>query len=65
MIGHARNVQGQHKDGSVFPILLAVKQVRHDNLVLFHGFMKRLEVFCSRPCGKLATLTNHRTRTHF
>jgi len=50
MIGHARNVQGRHKNGTVFPLLLAVKQVRLGELVLFHGFMKKLEV-CASDMG--------------
>lgn len=44
MVGHARNVQGLHKDGSTFNLLLAVKLVRYNDAILFHGFMKKLEV---------------------
>jgi len=43
MISHARIVQARMKSGETFNIILAVKLVRHEGQILFHGFMKKLE----------------------
>lgn len=40
IIGIGREVSGQRKDGSVFPLHLAVSELKHENEVLFTGILR-------------------------
>src|SRR5688572_2061690 len=43
IIGMSRLVEGQHKDGSIFPIRLAVSEVQMGSTKMFIGMIDRVE----------------------
>jgi PAS domain S-box-containing protein len=45
ILGESREVRGQRKDGSIFPMSLAVSELRQDGVVIFTGIVRDITRF--------------------